>query len=286
MAAVTTPASTTGATAVAGGRRPRARHRRLPVWHAFWILAAAAYFIVPVISLVQFSFGGRVGTHSAGFHWYATVFNDPSFRSSFWLSVQIAIETVVLSNLLLVPTAFWIHLRLPRLRPVMDFVSVLPFVVPPIVLIVGLIPFLQQFTFIYSRPEVLDFIYVVFAMPFLYRSLDAGLRAINLQTLAEASANCGGSTWSTLLRVVVPNLRSAIIGGSFLTVAIAMGEFTISSLLSFNTFPVYIFNIGQSTSNEAAALAVISLLLTWGLMIALYLVGRGGRTTAQIAATR
>ena len=268
-----------------GGRRPRSR-RRLPLWHAFWVLAAAAYFIVPIVSLIQFSFGGRVDGHSAGFHWYATVLNDPSFRSSFWLSVQIAIETVVLSIILLVPTAFWIHLRLPRLRPVMDFVSVLPFVIPPIVLIVGLIPFLQPFTFIYSRPEVLDFIYVIFAMPFLYRSLDAGLRAINLQTLAEASANCGGSTWSTLLRVVVPNLRGAIIGGSFLTVAIAMGEFTISSLLSFNTFPVYIYNIGQSTANEAAALAVISLLLTWGLMIALYLVGRGGRTTAQIAATR
>ncbi len=281
MAALSPAATTTSGSS----RRSRGR-RHLPVWHAFWILAAAAYFIVPIISLVQFSFGGRVDGHSAGFHWYATVFADPNFASSFWLSVQIALETVALSIALLVPTAFWIHLRLPRLRPVMDFVSVLPFVVPPIVLIVGLIPFLQPFTFIYSRPEVLDFIYVVFAMPFLYRSLDAGLRAINLQTLAEASANCGASTWSTLLRVVVPNLRSAIIGGSFLTVAIAMGEFTISSLLSFNTFPVYIFNIGQSTSNEAAALAVISLLLTWALMIALYVVGRGGRTTAQMAATR
>lgn len=280
MAAVTTSPAVTPS----GGRR--LGRRRLPLWHTFWILAAAAYFVVPIVSLVQFSFGGRVDGHSSGFHWYAEVFNDPKFGSSFWLSVQIAIETVVLSIILLVPTAFWIHLRLPRLRPVMDFVSVLPFVVPPIVLIVGLIPFLQPFTFIYSRPEVLDFIYVVFAMPFLYRSLDAGLRGINLQTLAEASANCGGSTWSTLIRVVVPNLRGAIIGGSFLTVAIAMGEFTISSLLSFNTFPVYIFDIGVSKSNEAAALAVISLALTWGLMIALYLVGRGSRTTAQIAATR
>ena len=266
--------------------RRRGRRRRLPAWHVLWIVVAVAYFLVPIVSLVQFSFGGVVNGHSAGFHWYGTVFADPNFRSSFWLSVQIAIETVVLSNLLLIPTTFWIHLRLPRLRPVMDFVSVLPFVVPPIVLIVGLIPFLRLFTFLYSRPEVLAFIYVVFALPFLYRSLDAGLRAINLRTLAEASANCGGSTWSTLVRVVLPNLRSAVIGGSFLTVVIAMGEFTISSLLSFNTFPVYLFNIGQTTGNEAAALSVISLLLTWALMVSLYLVGRGGRTTAQVAATR
>lgn len=276
----------TGSSRLNGPRRGGRRTGRLPVWHGFWILAAAAYFIVPIVSLVQFSFGGRVAGHGAGLHWYVAVINDPSFRSSFWLSVQIALETVVLSNLLLIPTTFWLHLRLPKLRPIMDFVSVLPFVVPPIVLIVGLIPFLRDFTFIYSRPEVLALIYVVFALPFLYRSLDAGMRAINLKTLAEASANCGASTWSTLVKVVLPNLRAAVLGGSFLTVAIAMGEFTIASLLSFNTFPVYIYNIGQSTSNEAAALAVMSLLLTWGLMIALYLMGRGSRSTVQMAATR
>ncbi len=269
----------------ARGPRRLAR-RRLPIWHLLWLVVAAAYFVVPVVSLLEFSFGGRVGGHAAGFHWYLTVFNDPSFRSSFLLSVRIAIETVVLSNLLLVPSVFWIHLRLPHLRPVMNFVSVLPFVVPPIVLIVGLIPFLSPFTFLYSRPEVLAFIYVVFALPFLYRSLDAGLRAIDLRTLAEASANCGASSASTLLRVVLPNLRAAVIGGSFLTVAIAMGEFTISSLLSFNTFPVYIFNIGENTGNEAAALSVISLLLTWAFMVGLFIVGRGGRAGAQVAATR
>lgn len=275
MAAITAPAT-----------RRRRSSGRPHLWHLFWIVVAALYFLVPLYSLIQFSFEGGAHGHAAGFHWFLVVFDDPTFRSSFWLSVQIALETVLFSNLLLIPTAFWIHLKLPRMRPVMDFVSVLPFVVPPIVLIVGIIPFLQPFTWIYSRPEVLPLIYVVFALPFLYRSLDAGLRAIDLKTLAEASANLGSTTFGTLVRVVLPNLRQAIISGSLLTVAIGMGEFTISSLLAFNTFPVYIFDIGQSQAYEAAALSVISLLIIWGIMIGLFLLGRGGRTSIEMSATR
>ena len=37
------------------------------------------------------------------------------------------------------PTVYWVHLKLPRLRPVIAFLALLPFVVPPIVLVVGLL---------------------------------------------------------------------------------------------------------------------------------------------------
>lgn len=289
MATVTaaTAADRAATTPAPSGRRRRAGGRaRMSPWSIFWLVVATLYFLVPVYSLIQFSFEGGAHGHAAGFHWYLSVFNDPQFRSGFWLSVQIAVETVVVSNLLIVPTAFWIHLKLPRLRAAMDFVSVLPFVVPPIVLIVGIIPFLEPFTFLYSRPEVLPLIYVVFALPFLYRSLDAGLRAIDLKTLSEASANLGASTFGTLWRVVLPNLRSAVIGGSLLTVAIGMGEYTIASLLQFSTFPVYIFYIGQTEAYEAAALSVISLVLTWGLMLGLFFLGRGGKTSTEMGVVR
>src|ERR1039458_10702751 len=52
--------------------------------------------------------------------------------------------------------------QLPVLRPVMDLVSILPFVVPPLVLVVGLLPFLEKITWLFVRPEVLSLIYVIF----------------------------------------------------------------------------------------------------------------------------
>jgi putative spermidine/putrescine transport system permease protein len=268
----------------APNRIRQAKHRA-PVWNFVLLLLGAIFFLVPIYSIVQFSLQGTAG--QGGFlHWYLTVFDDPVFRSSFWLSVQIALETVIASLVLMVPTVFWVHLRLPGLRPVMDLVSVIPFVVPPIVLIVGLAPFLKDFSsWLFVRPEVLALIYVVFALPFMYRALDAGLRAIDLKTLTEAAQSLGASIPRTLFRVILPNLRSAIIGGSLLTVAIAMGEFTVASLMGFTTFAVYTYQIGISTAYEGVALAFISFLLVWGAMLALYLLGRGGRGAAAVAIT-
>ncbi|MHB1510668.1 MAG: ABC transporter permease [Acidimicrobiales bacterium] len=268
------------ATGPASTGRIRRRRKRLPLWHLLWLVVGALYFFVPIYSLVQFSMEG--GAHGlAWFHWYRYIFDQPEFRTTFWLSIQISLETVAVGVVLMVPTVFWVHLRLPRFRPAMELIAVLPFVVPPIVLIVGIIAFLHPLTWLIGRPEVLALIYVVFALPFLFRSLDAGMRAIDLKTLTEAAQSLGASTFRTLMTVILPNLRAAIIGGALLTVAIAMGEYTVASLLGFNTFPIYIYQTGEALAYPAAALSVISFLLTWGAMLALFLLGGRSRTAAQ-----
>src|ERR1035441_799699 len=265
-------------------RRLRRARSRIPVSHIVLLIVGALFFLVPVYSVVRFSLQGTFG--QGLFHWYLTVFDDPAFKSSFWLSVQVSLETVAASVILLVPTVFWVHLRLLKRRAVMDLGSGIAFVVPPIVLIVGLAPFLKAFsTWLFVRPEVLSLIYVVFALPFMYRALDAGLRAIDLRTLVEAAESLGAKMPRTLLRVILPNLRAAIIGGSLLTVAIAMGEYTVASLLEFSTFSVYTYTIGTSTAYEGVALSFISFIFVWGAMLSLYLLGRGGRNAAAVAIT-
>ena len=66
-------------------------------------------------------------------------------NGEFWhtlkLSVELALETIAISLALFVPTVYWVHLKVPRLRPVLAFVALIPFVVPPIVLVVGLLNF-------------------------------------------------------------------------------------------------------------------------------------------------
>ena len=86
---------------------------------------------------------------------------------------------------LMVPTAVYVHLRLPRLRRLLEGITILPIVIPPVVLIVGLLQVAPGF--LKSTPYLLALAYVVLAMPFAYRSIDAGLRAFDLKTLVEAS---------------------------------------------------------------------------------------------------
>src|SRR5437870_12767580 len=117
--------------------------------------------------------------------------------------------------------------------------ALIPFVVPPIVLVVGLLNLYKGApAWFYDKPYgFLATAYVILAFPYMYFAPDAGYRSIDLHTLTEASQSLGASSRTTLTRVILPNIRVAALGGSFLTLATVMGEFTIASLATLQTCP-------------------------------------------------
>jgi len=258
---------------------------RFTAWDAFWLVLAALYFLVPLVGSAEFSLETGVGRY--GFDAYRKTLQDPSFQSSFLLSLQLAVATVVISIILMVPTVYWVNLKLPRVRRVMDFVAVLPFVVPPVTLAIAILQLFRSVTWLISGPQILAFSYVILALPFTYRSLDAGMQAIDLRTLTEAAQSLGASWTTILLRIILPNLRFAMLSAAFLTVTLVMGEYTMASLMLFNTFATYMQQIGIEQANQAAALAMISLILTWAAMFGILFLGRGvGRRQVQIGGAR
>jgi putative spermidine/putrescine transport system permease protein len=168
-----------------------------------------------------------------------------------------------------------------------EFLSVLPFVVPPIILIVGLLDFYNvdrvPLWFIES-PRFLVPGYVVLSFPFMFRALDVSFRSIDVHTLTEAAHSLGAGWLTTLVRVILPNIASGALAGAFLTFALVMGEFTMAHIALFNTFPTYINYIGQTQANPAAALTIISFGLTWLALLGILFVGRRpGRSVAPVA---
>ena len=81
--------------------------------------------------------------------------------------------------------------------------------------------------------------------------------------------------------MILPNIRTAALGGSFLALAIVMGEFTIANLAQFHTFPIYLEYVNESQPYGAAALTLLSFGITWGAMLGLLFLGRrrGARPT-------
>jgi putative spermidine/putrescine transport system permease protein len=256
--------------------------RRIAPWNTLWLVLAAVFFLLPLFGTAEFSL--ETGPGRYGFAAYGRTFADPQFSSTFLFSLQLALATVVLSTLLMVPTVFWVHLRLPRLRRVMDFIAVLPFVVPPVTLAVGVLHLFNPIIWISGGPQILVLSYVVLALPFTYRSLDAGMRALDLRTLTEAAQSLGAGWIRILISVLLPNLRAAMLSAAFLTITLVMGEFTMAAIMSFNTFPTYVYQIGNEQAQQASALAVVSLLLTWAALLLVLLLGRsrGRRRQAQI----
>ena len=242
----------------------------------FWLLVGAAYFLIPLIATLIFSLrSGTTGKCCTGAN-YTEIFRDPELWRSLKQSFIISLETIALSLALLIPTVYWVHLKLPRLRPLIGFLALVPFVVPPIILVVGLLDFYKGSPqWFYAQPYgFLVAAYVILAFPYIYFSLDAGFRAIDVHTLTEASQSLGATWRTTLFRVILPNVRTAALAGAFLTLAIVMGEFTIANLAAFHTFPIYIQYINQNKAYPAAAVTLISFAITWGAMLSLLLVGR------------
>ncbi len=270
---------------------PTGRRRRFPFVAWFVFIAGALYFILPLYGTFIFSLQKQRGTLS--FAAYQSALTQPAFIESFLFSNIMAFSTIIFSLLLVVPTAYWVLLKAPAWRPVIEFISLLPFVIPAIVLVFGMIK-------IYSRPLQIMGVtlippltnstmgtnlllvagYVVLSLPYMYRSVDNGLRAMDVRTLTEAAQSLGAGWPTILFRIIFPNLRTALLSGALLTFAIVVGELTLAAFLNRPAFGPYLANIGNSQVYEPAALSIVTFALTWLAMILINVVTgtRGGAT--------
>lgn len=253
-------------------------------WSWLWIALGVLYFFLPLYATFQFSLKAQRDTLS--FLAYQNVLNDPKFAETFLFSLQMAVWTILVGVVLVVPTVYWVHLRLPAVRPYIELVTLMPFVIPAVVLVFGLIrTYAPLFTWTWMGRVVLVAGYVVLSLPYMYRSVDAGLRAMDVRSLTEAAQSLGASWPTILLRIILPNLRTALLSGAFLTLAIVIGEFTLASLLAQPAFGPYLALMGQNRAYEPAALAIMSFALTWAAMGLIQWIGRGRPGGSQLSGT-
>jgi putative spermidine/putrescine transport system permease protein len=261
--------------------RPREAGPRksYPFWRWVILIVAGVYFLVPLFAALRF----------AGIGAFGSVISESGFTSSLGLSVRLAVVTTVVTIALMLPTAVYVHLRLPKLRRLLEGITILPIVIPPVVLIVGVLQIAPNF--LKSTPYLLALEYVILAMPFAYRAIDAGLRALDLKTIVEASNSLGAGWVSTLWRVVMPNLRTAVLSAVVLTVALVLGEFTMASLALFQTFPVWIVVNDQTSGQVSVAASLLALFVTWLFLLLITMIGTrqarrtgGGQVTLFVVA--
>jgi putative spermidine/putrescine transport system permease protein len=260
--------------------------KRIAPSAVFWLLLGAVYFMLPLLTTFLFSLKSNETGKCCTAANYGWVIHNGDFWHSLKISALLAIETIVISLLLFVPTIYWVHLKVPRLRPVIAFLALIPFVVPPIVLVVGLLQvFKSSPQWFYAEPwGFLAAAYVILAFPYMYFSLDAGFRSIDVHTLTEASQSLGASWPTTLVKIILPNIRAAALAGSFLTLAIVMGEYTIANLAAFHTFPIFLQLVNETQGFPAAAITLLSFGITWAAMGSLLVIGRTRGTRGALVA--
>jgi putative spermidine/putrescine transport system permease protein len=259
------------------------RSGRFWAWVIF--VACALFFIVPLIATFDFSMRIRRGTYS--FDAYVNVFADPHFLPALIYTLVIGIAAIIVGIIIVMPAAYFVRLRFPQLRPFLEFITLLPLVIPAIVLVFGYIRLYNSSSVLpltnstLGSDTLLTLAYVTLGLPYMYRAIDTGLRTIDVQTLTEAASILGANQVVILGRVILPNILVAVLSGAFLTLAIVMGEFTIAALLNRPAFGPYMQLVGANRAYEPSALAVISFVITWGAMGMIQLLGRFAPKTAR-----
>jgi len=249
---------------------------RLWAWGA--LAFGLIYFALPLIGMTEFSLKMRRGEYS--FDAYAKVLADPKFQETFSYSVIMALVTIAFGVLLVVPTAFWVRLKMPGMRPYVEFITLLPLVIPAIVIVFGYIRLYNTSSWLpltgsaMGTNILLMFGYATLSLPYMYRAVDTGLRTIDVATLTEAAQSLGAGWVTILARIILPNVLVAILSGAFVTFAIVMGEFTMAALLNRPAFGPYMQLLGANRAYEPAALAVIAFGITWACMGLIQLVTR------------
>ena len=241
-----------------------------PFVSALIALVSAAYFLIPLYATFQFSLQMVRGEWSLAA--YRAVFASDTFIATITYSMVASLVAILIGAAIVVPTIYWVRLKLPRLRPVVEFLSLLPLIIPPVVLVFGYIRLFGSSSYLplTMSDQGTNFLlvmgYVVLALPYMFRSVDNGMAVIDIATLTEAAESLGASRLRTVATVIFPNVRSAIVSGAFLTFSISLGEFVLASLLNRPAFGPYLVQMGQDRAYEPAALAVMTFGLTWACM--------------------
>jgi putative spermidine/putrescine transport system permease protein len=243
-----------------------------------WLLIVGVYLFVPLIATLIFSLEAESRRGIAiSLKAYTNVLTMDGFVSNLSFSFGAAILTIIIATLLLVPTTYWVHLKMPFLLPVLEFMTLLPIVIPAVVLVFGLETMYNR-TFLTNSAQGLYWLmlgaYIVTTFPYAYRPINTAFQAINVKVLTEAAESLGSSWFRTLFEVIFPNIWVGVLNAAFITFAIVMGEFAISSILGLPSFSVLMYAVNENQVYEPAALAIISFGITWLSIAILQYIGR------------
>ena len=257
------------------------------------LIVVGVVFVVPILAMIQFTLriGQPVkGVQQYGVQHYIDLFTpanestyDPLFQGV-QNSLVIALFTVLIILVLLLPTMILIELKFPRFRKMLEFICLIPITIPTVVLVVGFIPAYQTVAQIFgSTPYTLAFAIGIICLPYAFRPIASNLAAVEVTTLSEAARSLGASWLEVMWRVILPNLRQGILSAVLLTVAVVLGEYTIASFLSQTTFQTALLLIQQTDPYAGVIFAVFALIFVFVLLVLIGRVGtfRGGRSHAR-----
>ncbi len=199
--------------------------------------------------------------------WFGAVLREPAFQAALARSLLVAAGSVVLQVLVTVPAILVAHCYLPWLDRWMERLMVLPYALPQVVLVVGLLGLYASGPLVLTgTPWMLLGGYLPLAFPLLYLPMKNNLRALRVHELLDAGHLLGAGDLVIARRVILPCVAPGLAVGLSMVFALSFAEFVFANLLvggNFQTLAVYLFGQRQKIGQVTAVIVVIYFAAMW-----------------------
>lgn len=245
-----------------------------------------AFLYLPLFLIVLYAFN-ETNINSWPFpgfstKWFDKLLHDPVPREAAWLSVKIALASTSIALLLGTSMAFaFARFRFAG-REVVNFAVTLPIILPGVITGVALASFfLFTDTDLSVRTVIIG--HTTFCIVLVFNNVLARLRRLS-PSFEEASRDLGASGFQTFRHVTFPSIRTALIAGALLSLALSFDEIAVTFFLAgadTTTLPLWILGAFRNSRSlpEVNAAATVILLVSLPLIaIAAYLMREEGGT--------
>lgn len=255
-----------------------------------FLILVFVYLFVPVLATVLFSVAGKwdksVLPESYTFQYYLHIFQDGDFVLSLLRSVVIAVVAGLLSVVLIVPCVYLGVLRYRKLIRLFEFLSMLPFIMPGVVLSIGLIALYSSLPVdITGTVWILIGAYFILCLPFSYQTVRNSFRSVNTKSLVEAAMMLGCDESGAFIRVILPNVINGIVSALLLDISILFGDFVLVNLLAGNaykTVQMYLYNQLTKDGHVASAVVTVYLLTIFAISFVTFLLTHRKHRRARV----
>lgn len=209
-----------------------------------------------------------------------------------WLTLKLSFFTTIILFFVAIPLANWLSYNKTIFKTITEVIVSMPLVLPPSVIgfymLVAFSPgnafgeFLEKYfdiRLVFSF-EGLLIASVIYSLPFMVHPIQSGLSSLS-PSLKEASYSLGKTKWQTLVKVLLPNIKSSLLTGIVLTFAHTVGEFGVVLMIGGNipgktrTASVAIYDEVETFNyHNANMYAAILLILSFAILFTMYLVNR------------
>lgn len=209
-----------------------------------------------------------------------------------WLTFKLAFFTTLILLVISIPLASWLAHKKNTLKTIAEVIVTMPLVLPPSVIgfymLLAFSPgnafgallekwFNVRLVFSFDGLLIAS---VIYSLPFMVHPIQSGLASLS-PGLKEAAYSLGKTKWQTLVKVLLPNIKSSLLTGIVLTFAHTVGEFGVVLMIGGNipgktrVASVAIYDEVEAFNyNNANVYAIILLVLSFLILLILYLYNR------------